>query len=108
MPASPAPSWESYLRRIPLSPMRVKQIRDLWAVLERMGMQLPFATVTPSGEFSMAWDKGRHHFEVDLSDNGTYDWFYMDRESEDRAGEEGIPVGVHAPEMFSYLHRTMP
>ena len=55
----------------------------------------------------MTWDRGRHHFEIEVLSGGTYDWFYMDRDSEERAGEEAMPLGICTPEMLSHLQRTL-
>jgi hypothetical protein len=106
--ASTSQHWDSYLSNLPLSPRRLRQIRDVWSSLEQAlneSLNRPYAALTPSGEFSMTWDNGRHHFEIDLRET-TYDWFYMDRDSEDRAGEHDIPVGVHSPVMVPYLQRV--
>jgi hypothetical protein len=86
-----------------------KQVRDFWSAIERGAESVspPYAAVTPEGGLSMTWDQGRHHFEIDVTSDGKYDWFYMDRESESRAGEEDIRSGFFSPEMFSYLRRTL-
>jgi hypothetical protein len=109
----PALSWESFVGGLaqpkgPLTPTCAKQIRDLWSALERGAERVrpPHAAVTPAGGLSMTWDKGRHHFEIDVMPDGKYDWFYMDRESEARASQEDIQVGFFSTEMFSYLRRT--
>jgi hypothetical protein len=104
------PGWESYLQglvapRGPLSPFFVKQILDLWGQLERAlgALQPPHAAVTADLGFSMSWDRGRHHFEVEIDPGSTYGWFYMDRASEHRTGEEDRPLGRYSPEMISSL-----
>ena len=65
------------------------------------------ATSDQTGEFSMTWDRGRHHFEIDVNEAGAYDWFYMDRDSDFRAGEEAIPVGSLSSHLIPYLLRTV-
>lgn len=89
--------------------MCLKQFQDLWSTLKREagGVLTPYAVVTPEGGVSLTWDQGRHHFEIDVTSEGKYDWFYMDRESELRVGEEGLELGFFSPEMFSYLRRTL-
>lgn len=111
---APSSSWESFVRGLaqpqgPLTPIFAKQIRDLWRAIqaETGGISAPYAAVTPQGGLSMTWDLGRHHFEIDATSEGRYDWFYMDRESETRAGEEDLRLGFFSPEMFSYLRRTL-
>jgi hypothetical protein len=89
--------------------LRLKQIRDLWGVLERSvgNVPYPYAILADDASFTMTWDKGSHHFEIEVSPEGRYGWFYMDRNSADRAGEEDALLGLFAPEMFSYLQRTI-
>lgn len=107
--------WENYLGVLsaaqggPIPPFRLKQIRDLWGVVERCDRhaRYPHATVTPDGGFVMSWDKGRHHFEIEVDNSGTYGWFYMDRESSNRAGEEEIPLGSYSPGMLASLRRAV-
>lgn len=112
-PAS-AFSWDRFLQGLAapeggLAPARARQVRELWQTLERIGEGVPppYAAATEAGGLSMTWDRGRHHFEIEVLPDGTYDWFYMDRHSEDRAGAEALPLGLYGPEMFSYLRRTL-
>jgi hypothetical protein len=109
----PRSGWETYLKglvapRGPLSPFLVKQIFDLWESLESSlgNLEPPHATVTPEQGFAMSWDRGRHHFEVEIDPASTYGWFYMDRGSEVRTGEEDRPLGLCSPEMISCLRRA--
>lgn len=106
--------WERYLDSLtmprgPLSPFLAKQVTDLWEHLERSlgNLDPPHATVTPDSGFAMSWDRGRHHFEVEIDPTSTYGWFYMDRASVLRTGEEDQPLGVYSPEMISSLRRTV-
>ena len=55
----------------------------------------------------MVWDRGRHFFEIEALPDGTYDWFYMERDSEGRAGRTENSLGACPPEMFSYLRKTL-
>lgn len=107
--------WDVYLRRLaapegPLSLERAEQIRGFWAALERrVGPQLkpPSAGPLENDGFAMSWDNGTHHFEIEVSPSGTYDWFYMDRDSDLRSGEEDQPLGTVSPGMISDLRRTV-
>lgn len=112
--AASAGDWDRFLQSLAapqggFPPARAKQIRELWQILERTGESIrpPYAAVTAAGGLSMTWDGGSHHFEIEVLPDGTYDWFYMDRHSEDRAGAEALPLGLYGPEMFSYLRRTL-
>jgi hypothetical protein len=106
--------WEKYLQglaepRGPLSPFFVKQILDLWGHLQQAlaAVDPPHATVTPDLGFSMTWDNGPHHFEVEIGPGSSYGWFYMDRASDLRTGEEDLPLGLYSPEMIAALRRTV-
>lgn len=106
--------WESFLWNLAvphgrLSSARAGQVRELWGVIERFNLPVepPHAAVTEEGGVSMTWDRGRHHFEIEVLPEGTYDWFYMDRDSKVRASEESIPLGIYSPELFSRLRDTV-
>ena len=98
-------SWNRFLRSLTTP----QGVIELWQALERFGGDVPppYSAATESGGLSMTWDRGRHHFEIEVLTNGTYDWFYMDRDSQARAGAEARPLGSYGPEMFSYLRRTL-
>ncbi len=107
--------WEGYLRRLakpvgPLSTERAEQIRALWAALDKkVGPTLrpPHAGPLEGDGFAMSWDNGRHHFEIEVAPDGTYGWFYMDRDSDSRHGEEDQPLGTVSPGLISHLRHTL-
>jgi hypothetical protein len=103
----PERGWDRFLRGLP--PLASERALELWQALERSGIEIPppYAAATESGGLSMTWDRGRHHFEIELLSSGTYDWFYMDRDSEERSGEDAVPLSSCTPEMFSYLRKTL-
>ncbi|MFL6293584.1 MAG: hypothetical protein ACJ759_22040 [Thermoanaerobaculia bacterium] len=109
------PDWERYLRNLaepsgPLPDHRVRQIEVLWEHLQRRGekdLPLPHAMASEAGEFVMTWDRGPHHFEIEVLSNGRYDWFYLDRTSGERLGEDDHPLGTFSAEMMSRLRRTV-
>jgi hypothetical protein len=113
--ADDRPLWEGYLRRLavpegPLSVDRAEQVRALWAALEkRVGPRLrpPHAGPLQNDGFAMSWDNGRHHFEIEVSADGTFDWFYMDRDSNVRHGEEDQSLGTLSPGLIAQLRRTV-
>lgn len=107
--------WEGYLRQLgapegPLSLERAKEVRVLWGLLERrLGSALrpPAAGPLENDGFAMSWDNGRHHFEIEVASDGTFDWFYMDRDSDARSGEEDQPLSTLSPGLISQLRRTL-
>lgn len=108
-------AWEEYLRGLvapkgPLDPFQAARVRKLWESLrQRMGQTLvpPYGAPLESGGFAMVWDRGDHHFEIELLPDGAYDWFYMDRSSAVRGGEEQQSLGVCSPEMIRLLDLTL-
>lgn len=67
----------------------------------------PYATVTEPGGLVMTWDSGPHHFEIEILAEGRYDWFYLDRSSGERLGEENLFLGTDSSEMTSRLRHTL-
>lgn len=108
-------AWNEYLRGLfapegPLEPFQAARVRRLWEALRQcMGEDLapPYAAPLEGGRFALVWDQGDHHFEIELLPNGTYDWFYMDRGSSLRGGEEDQALGSCSPEMIRLLDRTL-
>ncbi|HEX4965152.1 MAG TPA: hypothetical protein VF173_30365 [Thermoanaerobaculia bacterium] len=82
----------------------------MWKLLEtRLGLPLkpPAAGALENDRFAMSWDNGRHHFEIEVAPNGTFDWFCMDRDSEARTGEEDQPLGSLSSKMISQLRDAL-
>ena len=108
-------TWDQYLRSLtepsgPLPAQRIRQIERLWECLRRQlaeSLALPYATATEAGVFVMTWDHGPHHFEIEILPDDRYDWFYLDRNSGERVGEEEHPVGTCSPRMIAHLRRTI-
>lgn len=87
--------WGRYLqglsRRTGL-PMKFQATaNEFWAGLESAlgDVPIPRAGPTPQGSFIMSWDRGRHHFETEIFENGQFEWFYLDRETDYYEGQDG-------------------
>lgn len=108
-------AWIAYLRSLeepsgPLSAHRVHQIESFWEALQEQfarQLQPPYATATETGGLAMTWDSGPHHFEIEILADGRYDWFYLDRSSGERLGEEDHLLGTCSSEMTSRLRLTI-
>lgn len=52
----------------------------------------------------MTWDNGSHHFEVEVLPDGRYDWFYLNRDSGERLGEDDCPAAepLRLPCLFPF------
>jgi hypothetical protein len=107
-------AWGQYLSGLaepwgPLAAGCVQEIERLWECLRRQvpdRLGLPHAMATESGDLVMTWDRGSHHFEIEVFHDGRYDWFYLDRDSGERVGEEDHPLGTCSFEMISRLRKT--
>jgi hypothetical protein len=90
--------WTAYVSKLKEKPEltaiapRVEEFwhwisKDLWA---------PEANPTDDG-FLLVWDRDEHHLQVELFREGTYDWFYRNRDTEAVSYEEGLPFGRWTP-----------
>jgi hypothetical protein len=86
--------WLEYLSKLREKPdyaalaLRVEEFWDwvsgkLWA---------PEATPTDEG-FLLVWDRDEHHLQVEFFQDGSYDWFYRNRDNDGVSSEEGLPFG---------------
>lgn len=67
---------------------------------------IPVAGPTPQDSFMLSWNRGRHHFEVEVFSEGRFEWFYRDRKTDQFEGAEGIsPEAVVAAR--NYLQRLV-
>ena len=99
--------WERYLSEMQvrgrLSRIVTKAARALWSFfLEREpAIDVPHAGPTEDGGLLMVWDKGRHHFELEVAPSGRYDWFYRDRDTDKYRGQEDCTVGDYSEGLLS-------
>ena len=112
-PASRAPSRtaDDYLTTLtrpegPLAAHHVRLVCGFWQELRssfRGAFPVPQASPTPDLGLLMLWDRDRHHLEVEIYEDGTYDWFYRDRETESYLGDEGLALDFRPPELLDHL-----
>lgn len=93
-PSATEPGWSSYLNEVVAGYLTSEQsstAKVLWEHFRQVSNRfpLPHAGVVHDGRFAMAWDVGRHHLDVEVNRDGTFDWFYMDRETRDADDGEG-------------------
>jgi len=60
----------------------------LWFAARDVGLPVPAACSGPDGQMCYSWDKGRHHFEAEITPNEPVYLFYRDRDTESIWGEE--------------------
>ena len=77
-----AEDWEAYLKRLS-SRSYGQDIVDFWNNIKQYGIGLPQAgPIDDSGlgdepcVFQFSWYVGEHHLEVDILENGGFDWWW--------------------------------
>jgi hypothetical protein len=103
--------WNRYLLTLatagPLESCQALRARKLWdSIRPAVGGSPPHAAPLVDGTFSMAWDKGPHHLEVELQPSGLFDWFYLNRATDELAGEEDLPIGTVSASMIQRLRQV--
>jgi hypothetical protein len=104
-------AWNDYLATLarpqgPLAEHHVRLVCGFWRQLRSLvngAFPLPQAGPTPDQGLLMLWDRDRHHLEVEIYEDGTYDWFYRDRQTESYLGDEGLALDVRPPELVGQL-----
>jgi len=105
-------TWPGYLFSLlvagPLAPDQAMRVMTLWSTLQFSVGDItpPHAVPFANGTFSMAWDKERHHFELEVQPGGLYDWFYMDRLTDLIEGEQDLPIGKIPEAMAERLRQV--
>ncbi len=85
-------SWETYLRGLNsiLQGGHARAVKRLWADLSRdTDRPVPQAGPGDEGLFTMSWDDGRRYCEIEVYEDGRYEWFYCDRETDDHTSSAG-------------------
>lgn len=81
-PWSPDDPWGAYLSQLADQSLAAR-VSVFWRAAEAAvgPMTLPAPMAIPSGEGGahLAWDAEQHHIEVDLFSDGSFDWFYRNR-----------------------------
>lgn len=109
-----APTWDTYRLGLaapfgPLDHYHAFLVDTMWKSLKKKAPLLPNPEAAPSEDgrvFGMTWDRGDHHFEIEIFPSGKYEWFYMDFSSAVREGEDDVQVGIYSREMLSCLLKT--
>ena len=85
--------WETYLLNLDkiVSPAYAAVIRTFWSRLVEAVPNLPPPQAGPGGElgFCLAWDTPTLHVDMDLAEDGTWEWFYSRRDRDEYGGSDG-------------------
>ncbi len=109
--ANPREDWNVYLSSLarprgPLTSQHAKHVRRFWHSLRSQlspDLPVPQAGPTEAPGLLLVWDRDRHHLEVEIFQDGTYDWFYRDRRSEAYLGDEGLAAEARPQELVEHL-----
>ncbi len=81
--------WEVFIES--LSDDLKPSVKTAWATARALRLWAPESSLTEDG-LLMVWDRGRHHIQVEVYPNATFDWFYRDRGHEGYEYGEGIAL----------------
>jgi hypothetical protein len=90
--------WLAYLQGLKERPeyaALAPRIEEFWLWVSEK-LWAPEATPTDDG-FLLIWDRDEHHLQVELFHDGSYDWFYRNRDRDTVSYEEGLPYGRWTP-----------
>jgi len=103
-------SWNLYLEALKASGSsrdeQVSFVRDFFLQIRETiddKFPLPHAGPTPDGAFQLVWDRGSHHIDIDIYQDGTFEWFYSNRLTNAFYGDEGCKIGSLPSELVQYL-----
>ena len=85
-------AWSAYRRDLNkvLPGPHAREVKRFWADLAReKNVPVPQAGPTEERGFSMSWDDGNRHCEVEIYRDGRYEWFYCDRGRDEHDGAIG-------------------
>jgi hypothetical protein len=86
--------WLAYLSKLKERPdyaALALRVEEFWGWISGK-LWAPEATPTDEG-FLLVWDRDEHHLQVEFFQDGSYDWFYRNRDSDEVSSEEGLPFG---------------
>ena len=101
--------WNLYLKSLarpegPLTSRHAEYAVRFWHSLRsRFSVPLPQAGPTEAPGLLLVWDRGRHHLQIEIFEDGSYDWFYRDRRNETYLGEEGLAFETRPQELLDRL-----
>jgi hypothetical protein len=96
--ARKANEWRGYLAG--LSGPNAILARDLWSKVcasAVVHVPVPHAGPLPDGGFQFVWDNEPHHLEVDILPDGSMEWFYRNRKTDEFDGDDfsgGFPEAL--------------
>ena len=86
-----APKFVSFLASLPDSEKSVRAARWAWQTIKSK-LPAPECALADGGVI-FVWDHGPHHLEMEFLEDGGYDWFYRNRETNASEGQEDLAAG---------------
>ena len=104
--------WNAYLATLaqprgPLTAEHAESVKRFWRHLRSLrswNLPVPQAGPTEAPGFLLVWDRGRHHLEIEIYDDGTFDWFYRDRRDESYFGDDGLAPDARPSDLMDRIH----
>ena len=84
--------WNEFIDRLSNQNL-ARTLRAFWNKLQSLGTPLPSAILDEVDSFiQLAWDREEHHLDIDLFVDGSLDWFYRNRATDemDSNGDDKI------------------
>ncbi|MBV9494774.1 MAG: hypothetical protein JOZ54_11060 [Acidobacteria bacterium] len=109
---NPRARWQRYIRSLPMRHLATSAAAStserLWIQIAEEVDQVspPNASPTDENGVLMSWTRSGHHLEVEVMNDGTYEWFYRHRASHtDDGGSESDDIVPDT--LFERLRQVM-
>lgn len=78
---------------------------SFWKMLLRYNIRIPDTAGKTEEGIVFCWDSSKHHLDIDLLDDKTWEWFYSSRDFCYHDGDENLSVSDEIPsKLLKYLN----
>lgn len=99
--------WKEYLSNLQkyISERHDDSVRTILKLLESEVPCIVLPIASPGGElsFRLLWNTDRYYFDIDIAEDGTFDWWCRDRESKKLRGGDGEMSDDVTKQLFDCL-----
>ena len=113
VPTNEQERWNAYMASLAegtvgLSTMHARAVQSTWWKLWRkVGLPLRHPAAGPGGDlgFQMSWNTDRCYLDIDIAEDGTFEWFFKDRRDGSFAGSDDESLTSPPEELVRLLVR---